>query len=198
MIDDMEYPAGSTPLDPDEMEGLKFPHITTRGELDHLEQANIESGLLWLGRQKNPEILTDEFARKLHKLLFGDVWTWAGTYRLTEKSIGVDPLHISVRLRTLLDDVQYWVENGTYEPLEAAVRFHHSLVLIHPFPNGNGRHARIMADAVLEKVYGAGPIDWSGGYALGEMNERREQYITALRAADAGDYDLLFEFVGSE
>ncbi len=196
MIEDMEYLPGETPLDPDEMDGLKFTHIETRGQLDELEQANIDNGMLWLGRQRNPNLLNDHFVRQLHEKLFGEVWQWAGTYRLTEKNIGIDPFQISVQLRQLLDNVHFWVENETYEPMEVAARFHHSLVYIHLFPNGNGRHARIMADALLEVLYGSDPIDWSGGYDLQRMNERRDQYINALRAADAGDYTLLFQFIG--
>ncbi len=196
MIDDPEYIEGQTPLDPDELDGLKHPHVTTRGELDQLEQANIENGLVWLSRQRSPDILTDGFARKLHKQLLGDVWTWAGSYRLTEKTIGIDPLQISVQLTTLFEDVRYWVVHKTYPPIEAAIRFHHRLVSIHPFANGNGRFSRIMVDALLEDVFDAGPIDWGGGYELQHMNDRRQQYIAALRAADAGDYALLFQFVG--
>jgi len=196
VIDDPEYIEGQTPLDPDELDGLKHPHVTTRGELDQLEQANIENGLVWLSRQRSPDILTDGFARKLHKQLLGDVWTWAGSYRLTEKTIGIDPLQISVQLTTLFEDVRYWVVHKTYPPIEAAIRFHHRLVSIHPFANGNGRFSRIMVDALLEDVFDAGPIDWGGGYELQHMNDRRQQYIAALRAADAGDYALLFQFVG--
>jgi len=196
MIDDPQYIDGQTPLDPDELDGLRHPHVTTRGELDQLEQANIEEGLRWLGRQRSPDILTDDFVRKLHRQLFGEVWSWAGTYRLTEKNIGIDPLQIAVQLRTLLDDARYWAEQGTYPPVEAGVRFHHRLVAIHPFVNGNGRFSRIMSDAYLEDVLEADPLDWGGGYDLQQMNERREQYIAALRAADAGDYSLLFQFVG--
>lgn len=198
MIEDMEYLPGETPLDPDEMEGLKFDHVENRGQLNELEQANIDNGMLWLRRQNNPEILTDHFARKLHEKLFGEVWRWAGTYRQTEKNVGIDPIQISVNLRHLFDDALCWMEYGTYEPVEAAVRLHHKLVYIHPFPNGNGRHARIMADAVLESLYGVSPIDWSGGYNLQGMNVRRKTYIEALQAADGGDYELLFEFVGDE
>ncbi|MBT3204027.1 MAG: mobile mystery protein B [Gammaproteobacteria bacterium] len=192
----IDYPEGATPLDLDELAGLKFSHITTRGELDHLEQANIQNGLRWLARLKNRDILNDQFARKLHLQLFGEVWSWAGQYRLTEKNIGVDPLYISVKLRELLDNVQYWVDQDTFNPKETATRFHHQLVYIHPFPNGNGRHARFYADALLEKLYSVDRIDWSGGYDLQQMNERRQQYIHALRAADAGDYTSLFEFTG--
>jgi Fic-DOC domain mobile mystery protein B len=198
MIKEMEYPERATPLDADEMEGLKFPHVTTRGELDHLEQANIAAGLLWLNRRKGSDILNEQFVRSLHRRLLGEVWRWAGTYRHTEKNIGVDPRQINVQLRDLLDDVLYWVENGTYNPIESAVRFHHRMVFIHPFPNGNGRHARIMADALLEKVHKVQAIDWAGGEDLQRMNDRREQYIAALRAADGGDYGPLLIFVGRE
>jgi Fic-DOC domain mobile mystery protein B len=196
MIDDPQYIDGQTPLDPEDLEGIKYPHVMTRSELDQLEQANIEEGLRWLARQRSSDLLSDDFARKLHRKLFGEVWSWAGTYRQTEKNIGIDPLQIAVQLRTLLDDARFWAEHGAYPPVEAAVRFHHRLVAIHPFANGNGRFSRIMADAYLEDVLEADPIDWGGGYDLQAMNERREQYIAALRAADAGDYSLLFEFVG--
>lgn len=194
----MHYPPGATPLDPDEMEGLKFSHVTTRGELDHLEQANINEGMLWLKRQKRPYILTDDYVRRLHKKLFGEVWSWAGTYRVTEKNIGIDPLHIGVELKKLLDDVRYWAEHGTYEPLDAAARFHHRLVYIHLFPNGNGRHARIMADELLERVYQEKPIDWLKGEDLQNVGERRDAYLKALRAADGGDPDPLMDFVSRD
>ena len=190
----IEYPEGATPLDPDEMEGLKFKHVTTRGQLDHLEQANIQQGLAWLQRHKSDDILNETFVRNLHRRLFGEVWSWAGAFRLTEKNIGIDPIHIAVQLRMLLDDVRFWVENGTYDPIEIAIRFHHRLVCIHLFPNGNGRHARIMADALLTKTLKLKPIDWSGGYDLQNMNERRTQYIQALRAADKGDIKPLLHF----
>lgn len=198
MPEKMDYPDGATPLSPDEMTGLRFPHVSTRGELDHLEQANIESGLIWLRRGRKGEVLDDQFVRTLHKHLFGEVWQWAGTFRRTEKNIGIDPVQISTQLRQLLDDVQVWVDNNTFPPLEGAARLHHKLVFIHPFPNGNGRFARIMADVVLKEKYSHTPIDWSGGDDLQRMNKRRKQYIQALRAADAGDYGPLFTFVGYE
>ncbi len=194
----MDYPEGATPLDPDELEGLKFKHITTRGELDHLEQANIQSGIAWMKRSKRTDILTESYIRELHKQLFGEIWSWAGTFRKTEKNIGIDPLHIAIELRVLLDDMQYWMEHQTYLPYEAVMRFHHRLVAIHLFPNGNGRHARIMADAILIKLYKLSAIDWAGGHDLGSMTDRRKAYIQALRAADKGDYQPLFTFAGIE
>jgi Fic-DOC domain mobile mystery protein B len=195
MIEDMKYPEGATPLDPDELGGLKHKHITTRGELDELEQANIQSGLRWLARQRG-EVLSDTFATTLHKQLFGDVWDWAGSFRRTGKSVGVDAINIRPQLRQLLDDARYWADNKTYPPSEAAIRLHHRLVYIHPFPNGNGRHARIMADAALERVYKAKPIDWTAGHDLQKMNDRRSAYIAALKAADREDFGPLIAFVG--
>lgn len=152
-------PDGAAPLDPDERQGLRYEHITTRGQLDELEQANIEQGLTWTARRRGGDIFDDAFIRRLHKELFGDVWTWAGEYRLTERSIGIDPSQISVQLRMLLDDARYWAEHGVYPPLEAAARFHHRMVQIHPFPNGNGRHARIATDIMLEDVYKHAPVE---------------------------------------
>ncbi len=188
-------PGGATPLDPDEAEGLKFRHVATRGQLDELEQANIGQGLQWLARTRI-DVLTVGFIRTLHKRLFGDVWKWAGTYRLTEKNIGIDPVHIAVQLQMLLDDLRYQAAHDVYPPLEAAARYHHRLVSIHPFPNGNGRHARIAADAVLDKLFGHPPIEWADGFDLQADSERRKAYIAALRAADTGTFDPLFAFVG--
>lgn len=193
----MEYPEGATPLDPDEMEGLKHPHVSTRGELDHLEQANIQQGIAWIRKSRRTDLLSEEYVRELHRQLFGEVWEWAGTFRQTEKNIGIDPIYIPVELRKLLEDVQFWLDNGTYPAEEAAIRFHHRLVFIHLFPNGNGRHARIMADAILQKLYSQSSIDWSGGHDLQSMNERRKHYIQALKAADRGDYQPLLHLLYS-
>jgi Fic-DOC domain mobile mystery protein B len=197
MTQGIGYPDGTTPLDPDEMEGLRFSHVSTRGELDQLEQANIVDGMQWLKKQKGLNLLTEGFACNLHKQLFGKVWNWAGSFRRREKNIGVDPIQIAIQLKQLLDDARFWIENDTYSPKELAARFHHKLVFIHPFPNGNGRHARIMADALLTKLMDEPAIDWAGGYRLESMNERRDQYIAALRAADGHDYADLLDFVGA-
>jgi len=183
---------GATPLGPDESVGLKFKHITTRNQLDELEQANIVEGLLWLKKVKREDILTIGFARDLHKALFGQVWRWAGTFRQTEKNIGIDPLQISMALKNLLDDVLAWIEFETYPPMESVLRFHHQLVKIHPFPNGNGRFSRIYVDVVAEKYFSISPINW-GGRDLDKVTETRRRYIDALRAADGGDLTLLFD-----
>ncbi len=176
----MDYPYGATPLDPDEIEGLKFPHIETRGELDQLEQKNIQEGYNWLSRQrKHKDFLTEAFTKDLHDHLLGSVWSWAGSFRLTEKNIGIDPQYISVELRKLLDDARYWIENETYKREEFAARFHHRIVQIHVFPNGNGRHGRIMTDVILERMMKVAPIEW-GASILNNDGEHRQRYIDGL------------------
>lgn len=192
-----DEPAGATPLDPDEVAGLKFKHIATRGELNELEQANIVAGLVWCARLRRRDILTEVFMRELHRRLFGDIWVWAGQFRQTEKNIGIDPTQIAVQLRMLLDDAAHWAAHGTYPPLEAGARFHHRLVQIHLFPNGNGRHARIAADLYLTKHLRHPGIDWQAGHDLQRSSQRRNAYIAALRAADAHDHQPLFAFVGA-
>lgn len=191
----MDYPEGATPLDPDELKGLKFKHVTTRAQLDLLEQANIVEGLAWLSRQKSPDIFSINFVVKLHEKLFGQVWNWAGTFRQTEKNIGVDPRQISINLRDLIDDTRYWIAHETYTPIEIAARFHHRLVYIHLFANGNGRHARILTDALLTTTLKLKPVDWSAGLPLNKMSVRRSQYINALRAADGNIFEPLLNFM---
>ncbi len=187
---------GHTPLDADEFDGLLHPHITTRQELNHLEQANVQEGLQWLAKTHRKDIVSEPFLCQLHEKMFGQVWDWAGDYRLSNKNIGVDRLRIYREMRKLFDDTHYWIDNDTYPAREIAVRFHHRLVWIHPFPNGNGRAARVMADAILRRVFDAPAIDWAGGHAVHDMEPRRTEYIEALRAADQGDFAPLFKFCG--
>ncbi|MDT0634850.1 mobile mystery protein B [Spectribacter hydrogenoxidans] len=191
----MNEPYGATPLDPDETRGLRFGHIETRTELDRMEQANIQDGMVWLGRQRNPDVLSEAFVRELHRRLFGQVWLWAGRFRCNEKNIGVAPEQVAVELRKLLGDCRFWVDNNTWRPIELALRFHHRLVWIHPFPNDNGRHARILADALLVHELGVRPIAWGGNGLLAD-SEHRNAYIESLRAADAGNFGPLLRLFG--
>lgn len=189
------YQPGQTPLDPDEKEGLKPKHISTQGELNEWEQLNIIKGSRWAQRQLKQNILDDVFLRDLHKRMFGDTWTWAGTYRKSDKNIGCDWRQVSVRVRNLLENTGYQIEHQAMPPDELAARFHHYLVLIHPFPNGNGRCCRLITDLLLQKM-GQKPFSWgSGGYAsLVSQNQLRAEYLAALRAADQGDIAPLIAF----
>lgn len=185
MSDLFQAPDNATPLEPEEREGLLQSWITHRRDLNEAEQENIAKGAAWArrGRSRNPRaLLTDAFARTLHRRMFGEVWKWAGSYRRTERNIGIAAGRIAAEVPALFDDVRYWVEHTTYPPDEIAVRLHHRLVAIHPFPNGNGRHARLMADLLIERL-GGEPFGWGGG-SLAGLGELRAQYVAALRAAD--------------
>jgi Fic-DOC domain mobile mystery protein B len=187
------HAVGATPMDPDEVEGLIPRHITLKRELDEYEQANILEAQEWTESRTHRNILSEAFVRRLHKKMLGKTWKWAGTFRKTEKSIGMDPARIAVELHHLLEDVKVWREFGTFSIEEQAVRLHHRLVSIHPFPNGNGRHARLFTDTFLRSC-GVAPFSW-GGVNLVEASETRARYISALQAADNRDYMLLLAFV---
>ncbi len=190
------YPAGATPLDPEEAEGLLPKHITTQGQLNEWEQVNILEAEIWVGRQNFNliEIATIDFAKSLHQKMFSKTWSWAGQFRKSDKNIGVDWLSISVELRVLMGDIFYQIENNAYHMDELAARFHHRLVSIHPFANGNGRHARLMADIILLSQ-GYKRFSWGKSTNLADSSPVRTKYISALREADKMDYRLLLEFV---
>lgn len=183
----------ATPLSDEEKQGLIPTWITLRSELNEVERAGIIKAEQWVFAKNQKNILTEDFIKKLHKKMFEDVWNWAGKFRTTERNIGVEPFQISVKLRMLLEDTRFWIENKTYYPDEIGARFHHRLVWIHPFPNGNGRHSRLMTD-ILIKSLGHQRFSWGAG-SLIEVSELRTQYIQALRAADNGQYSLLLDFV---
>ena len=189
-----ELKTGQTPLDPDEAAGLLPTHISTLGELDEWEAENIYHAQQWLRRQKKLDVLNEHFCRELHKKMFSDTWAWAGTFRRSGKNIGCEWTQIGVQLRQLLDNVTYWIAQQIYSTEEAATRFHHLLVLIHPFPNGNGRHARLMADLLLRQ-HQLPEFTWGSRTQHVADSVLRRRYIEALRAADAGDYQPLLQFV---
>lgn len=191
-MDIFEADDNSTPLTAEEKNGLKLKWITLRSELNEAEARNIAQAQLWLAANKKKDVCSDTFLRKLHKKMFCDVWVWAGEYRITERNIGVAPYQIPMKLMQLFDDLNFWIDNKTYSNHEIAVRLHHKLVQIHPFPNGNGRVSRLMADLVLRKLEGK-TLYW-GDTNLVDISEVRRKYIDALRKADAGDYTDLLNF----
>ncbi len=195
---DLEYVDGQTPLDEDEKEGLLIPTIATRGELDEFEQQNIEKAILWTLKHpfKAEAILTEKFIKDVHKRMYGDVWAWAGEFRKTDKNIGIDKWQISTQLKYLLDDTKFWIDNNTYHAEEIAVRFKHRIVSIHCFANGNGRHSRLMADIIIEKVFKQSVFTW-GAANLVKQGDTRKAYLNAIKIADAGDINSLIKFARS-
>ncbi len=195
---DANFQYGQTPLDEEEIQGLLLPTIATHGELDEFEQQNIEQAVLWtMGRAfKSKVVFSEDFVRMIHKRMFKNVWAWAGEFRKTNKNIGVDYWQIPVELRSLLEDVKYWYEHHTFSPDEIAIRFKHRIVCIHCFANGNGRHSRLIADIIVEKIYNEPVFTW-GSAKLLKKGEARLLYLQALKEADKGDYSLLLAFARS-
>jgi Fic-DOC domain mobile mystery protein B len=184
----------ATPLSPEEREGLIPSYITLRSELNAAEQDNILEAETWAFRRRR-KVLYETFLDNLHRRMFGHVWRWAGEYRRSDKNIGVEWHRIPMELRHLLEDGRFWVQKESFEPDEIAARFHHKLVWIHCYPNGNGRHGRLATDLLLVSM-GRTRFSW-GSTNLVDANETRLRYVAALRAADGHDYAPLMKFVRS-
>jgi Fic-DOC domain mobile mystery protein B len=187
---------GSAPLSPEELREL-IPNLATKEELNEWERENILRASEWAARDRTRPLhmISDAYIRKLHEKMFGETWRWAGRYRLTERNIGVPVPQIRERLMTLFGDIRYWLENNTCPADEIAIRFHHQLVFIHPFPNGNGRHARFVADLLAVKL-GRPRFTWGSANLVTEGDSRR-QYLEAVRLGDHGDIQPLLEFARS-
>lgn len=194
----LDHDEGQTRLDDDEKDGLLISTVSTRSELNEFEQLNIEKAIQWtIGRTLKPDtIFSEDFVKGLHKRMFSDVWAWAGDFRKTNKNMGVDKWQIPTDLRNLLHDVKYWIDKNTYPPDETAIRFKHRVVSIHCFANGNGRHSRLMADVIIDKVFGLPVFSW-GAITDVKTGDSRKEYINALKAADIGNIESLIKFARS-
>jgi Fic-DOC domain mobile mystery protein B len=190
-----ENGVGQTPINEEELDGLKIRTITLQVELNEFEQYNIEKALLWLRGQRltMDHVLSELFVLRIHAKMFGEVWQWAGNFRKTEKNLGVNSVMIRIALKELINDAKYWMINEIYTPEELAIRFKHRLVSIHCFSNGNGRHSRVMADVIMEKLYNKPPFQWGKADAIG-VNTIRMEYLKSLRQADQHEYQPLIAF----
>lgn len=195
---ELKYSNGQTPISEEEKEEILIPTISTRGELDEFEQANIEQAIVW--SMKNTfsvsEVLSIAFTKELHKRMFSDVWGWAGSFRRSNRILGVDKFIIEQELHRLMHDCKYWIENNVYSQDETAIRFKHRMICIHPFPNGNGRHSRICGDILVSHVLEQPVFSW-GGKGIEKSGETRDLYLHALRRADQNDFKSLLEFARS-
>lgn len=191
----LHYTSGQTPLDYHEKEGLKIKSITTQGELDEFEQLNIERAVEWTIHTKlKPErVLTEAFIKELHKRMFNDIWKWACKFRKSDKNIGVEWPQIGIQLNQLFGDTKYWIDNNTFSQEEIAIRFKHRIVAIHCFSNGNGRHSRMMADIIMENVFGKNAFSWRQSN-MSKPDDVRKAYIAALKEADRGNIEPLLGF----
>ena len=194
MSDIFSGPDGSTPLSPQDQKGLRQSWIVTRDDLNTAEQNNILAGRAWALRSRI-NLTSEAYLMRLHSRLFGDVWSWAGKFRTVETNIGVLPHELPIRLRQFLGDVDYWRANDSFLPDELIARFHHGLVLIHPFTNGNGHHTRFAADLMCRQL-GVEAFSW-GRDSLDVTGTARRAYLSALRDADGHDFGPLLAFARS-
>lgn len=190
----LNYPLGATPLEPEELAELIPSHLRTQEELNAWEEQNIISAQKWALKQK--ELLSITSIKNLHEHMFNETWKWAGKFRTTDKNIGVHWSQISTQTQNLCNDVQFQIEDNTFSKDEIVIRFHHKLVWIHPFPNGNGRHARLMADLLIAQL-GGPRFSWGMYQDLLKPTVVRQEYIKALQCADKGDYSKLLVFARS-
>jgi len=195
---ELEYTYGQTPLEEEEKEALLIKHITTKGELDQFEQLNIEKAVEWVISRKfrSDKVFDEGFILALHKRMFGEVWKWAGEFRKSNKNIGVDKYSIAPKLFQLNGDCRYWIEDKIFEPDRIAIEYKHRIVKIHPFANGNGRHSRLMADIIIEKLLGGHIFTW-GKENLTKSSIKRLRYIDSIKKADNGDIGSLMDFARS-
>jgi Fic-DOC domain mobile mystery protein B len=194
MSDLFKEPDDATPLTAEERRELIPAHIAYRRELNEAEQENIARAQDW-ALTRGRDLVSEKFILELHGRMLGEVWRWAGKFRTSERNLGIAFYEIPVALRQLLEDTKAWIEFKTYPPDEIAVRFHHRLVQIHAFPNGNGRHARLMADLLVMKL-GGERFSW-GRANLKDAGALRKRYIGALKAADNHDLGPLMAFARS-
>jgi len=195
---DLDFGKDETPLDDDEVNGLIIPSIRFRSQLNEQEQLNIEEALQWVdqARLRQDRIMTESFLKDLHRRMFGNVWKWAGEFRIANKNLGIDAYRVQTELRALVEDANFWRKHQTYQPDELAIRFKHRLVVIQCFPNGNGRHGRLMADTIVTKISKFQPFTWGAKSILNEA-ERRIQYIKTVKVADLNDFQPLIAFARS-
>ena len=188
-------PEGASPITEEQKEGLLQRWVSTQNELNQIEKNNILLGQQWLfnNRQKKADFAAYTFLSKLHKKMFNDVYSWAGNKRTLEATIGIDPLLIRENVASLRLDVQTWMANKTYPPEEIAVRYHHVLVRIHPFPNGNGRLCRLIADYINEQIYNNEPFSW-GRDELYTNGTARSAYLQAIYEANNHRIESLVTF----
>ncbi|HBH79510.1 MAG TPA: mobile mystery protein B [Nitrospira sp.] len=196
-IADGTQPGGET--SGDDISGLILAHLETRAERNVAEAQAISLAYdkyIFEARRKKQGTrwLTDEFIRNVHQDMLGSIWDWAGKYRRDNLNIGMDWHLIPEQVRLLCDDFLHWdAQASTMPVLEVAARLQNRLTKIHPFRNGNGRHARLMTDIFfLSRRHPL--LEWPQTQLMSEGHQIRAQYITAMQDADQGDFSSLVKF----
>jgi Fic-DOC domain mobile mystery protein B len=191
-----DQPEGATPLD--DISGLLRDDITTRGQLDEAEGLNIVNAVEWIERGRLVDVFTVKFYRELHSRMYDQVWAWAGVLRSqtgATSNIGVAPAMVPAELgRVAMEFARTWEARNDERLLPFLARYHHALVCVHPFNNGNGRWSRLASDAVVERLANAPRIVWATD-TLNVDSEERSAYIAALKQADSGNPQPLVDYL---
>ncbi|MBI3135587.1 MAG: mobile mystery protein B [Bacteroidetes bacterium] len=191
------YVEGQNQLNEEELNGLKLTELTTYAEICTAEERGIAKTTAWVEKNyfKAEKIFTEAFLKEIHKRMLSEVWLWAGKFRLHNKNLGVDKIKISSELKQLMSNTRFWIEDESYTMDEIALRFAHRLMQIQPFPDGNARHAKIMANVILEHLLNSEIFTW--GESITNPEKNREAFLDALRKADKGKMDDLLKFARS-
>lgn len=192
----LHHQPGQTPIEAEQLRGIRIKSVSTQGQLNEFEQANINDAILWLRSTPTRNVLSMDFVRAVHRQMFGQVWSWAGVFRTHETNIGGTWYQIPVELKVLIDDTEFWMHHKSFAPDEIAIRFKHRLVAIHCFSNGNGRHSRLMADLIAVRIFGMPEFTW-GRLSNANAETTRVSYLNALRLADSGNVGPLVSFARS-
>ena len=167
-------------------------------DINQAELVGIVGATDWAKRARlNPKEV--KFWQRLHEQMFGQVWDWAGEWRQHEPNIGVPPHDIHPKMKSLQDDLAVWLfDECDMTALELIARFHHRLVYIHPFSNGNGRWGRLMTDVLANRELGIPSITWAaGGDDLrNRESKERKKYVAAVKAGDKGEIEPLMNYLG--
>jgi Fic-DOC domain mobile mystery protein B len=191
-----DQPEGATPLD--DISGLLRRDITTRGQLDEAETLNILGAVDWIERGRLRDVFTVDFYERLHSRMYDDVWEWAGDLRSVtgaRPNIGVPPEMVPIELgRVAMEFNWEWQNSDQTNLLPFIAKYHHALVWVHPFNNGNGRWSRLACDVVMKRLAKKPLITWATD-TLNVDSGERSQYINALKMADDFDLAPLVEYL---
>jgi Fic-DOC domain mobile mystery protein B len=196
-MNDTTEPEGATAGE--DLSGLLLPHLLDRPSRDVVETELIDRAYqkyIFRARPKQKETtwLRPEFIRQVHRDMFGELWDWAGKYRTVNLNLGVDWHQIQEHVARLCGDFTYWDSEQSKMPVfEIAARLQSHLTRIHPFKNGNGRHARLITDIFFHSRKMKLPR-WPQIQRLSQGDRLRKDYVAAMKKADQEDYSGLIAF----
>ncbi len=182
---------GETPLD--DISGLKLKHIRTvsgRADVEFENMALAIDKYLTRAPSRRTAPFSLRWMLRVHREMFGNVWTWAGKRRTTDGlTLGVPAIRVEIALEELSRDLSLWRDAPIGRQEEAAI-LHHRAVSIHPFLDCNGRWARMLS-RIWQLQHTGDYTRWPETELFQGQSSLRPAYIRALQEADAGDMTAL-------